>query len=116
MPSLDLLRARLFLLRAAEPPAPVIHHYIAVHGPIDTVAHIQNGTAPRTVLAEITRRDPQIEDDLRALDKGTARLLTPEDDDWPTRRLTSLSRLGAPLALWVGGTASLPDLTSPAYG
>jgi DNA processing protein len=114
MPSLDPLRARLFLLRAAEPPAPVIHHYVAVHGPVDTVAHIQRGTAPRAVLAEITRRDPRIEDDLRALDKGTARLLTPEDDDWPIRRLTSLSRLGAPLALWVRGTASLPDLTSPA--
>lgn len=114
MPSFDLLCGRLFLLGAAEPPAPVIHHYVAVHGPIDTVAHIQHGTAPQAVLAEITRSDPRIEDDLRALDKGTARLLTPEDDDWPIRRLASLSRLGAPLALWVRGTASLPDLTSPA--
>jgi DNA processing protein len=112
MPSLDLLRARLFLLRAAEPPAPVIHHYVAVHGPVDTVAHIQRGIAPRAVLAEITRRDPQIEDDLRALDKGTARLLTPEDPEWPAGRLDALNRPGssAPLGLWVRGQAPLDEL------
>ncbi|MFE3173081.1 DNA-processing protein DprA [Amycolatopsis sp. NPDC059235] len=53
-----------------------------------------------------------INDDLHALDSGTARLVTPEDDDWPIVRLTGLA--GAPLALWVRGNGSLADLTRSA--
>jgi DNA processing protein len=91
MPAHDELHARLFLLHAAEPPAPAIHHYVAVHGPVDAVAQIRHGTAPAAVLSEITRPDARIDDDLRALDSGTARLLTPEDGDWPLGRLTGLA-------------------------
>lgn len=114
MPSRDELLARLFLLRAVEPPAPAIHQYVAVHGPIDAVKHIRHGTAPAAVLNEITRPDARIDDDLRAIDKGTARLITPEDDDWPLGRLTSLAGHGAPLALWLRGSGVLTELTSPA--
>jgi DNA processing protein len=114
MPSLDRLHARLFLLRATEPPALAVCDYAAVHGPVDTIVRIRSGTAPEAVLGEITRPDARIDDDLRALDNGTARLVTPEDDDWPVGRLTCLSRRGAPLALWVRGTGSLAELTSPA--
>jgi DNA processing protein len=64
------------------------------------------------VLNEITRPDPRIDDDLRALDNGTARLLTPEDRDWPLGRLTALAGLGAPLALWVRGRGSMAKLTN----
>jgi DNA processing protein len=114
MPSHDELHARLFLLHAAEPPAPAIHHYVAVHGPVDAVAQIRHGTAPTAVLSEIRRPEARIDDDLRALDSGTARLLTPEDDDWPLGRLTGLASLGVPLALWVRGSGSLAQLTSTA--
>ncbi|MCP2249458.1 DNA-processing protein DprA [Lentzea aerocolonigenes] len=115
MPSRDELHARLFLLRAAEPPAPAIHQYVAVHGPVDAVARIRHGTAPAAVLSEITRPEAEIDNDLRALDGGTARLLTPEDDDWPFGRLTSLAAShGVPLALWVRGSGSLAELTTPA--
>lgn len=112
MPSHDELHARLFLLRAAEPPAPAIHHYVAVHGPVDAVAQIRHGTAPAAVLNEITRLDARIDDDVRAFDSGTARLLTPEDSDWPLGRLTGLASLGVPLALWVRGSGSLAELTN----
>ena len=113
MLALDDLRARLFLLRATEPPAPATHQYVATHGQLDAVAHIRHGTAPGAVLDEITRPDAQIDDDLRALDNGTARLLTPEDDDWPFGPLTSLTN-HAPLALWVRGSGSLAELIAPA--
>ena len=66
------------------------------------------------MLNEITRPDAQIDDDLQALDSGTARLLTPEDGDWPLGRLTALASLGVPLALWVRGSGSLAQLTGPA--
>lgn len=115
MPSRDELHARLFLLRAAEPPAPAIHQYVAVHGPVEAVAQIRHGTAPAAVVSEITWPEARIDGDLRALDDGAARLLAPEDDEWPFGRLTSLAAgHGAPLALWVRGSGSLAELTSPA--
>jgi len=114
MPSRAELHARLFLLRAAEPPAPALHRYVAVHGPVDAVAQIRHGTAPAAVLNEITRPEALIDDDLRAIDNGAARLLTPEDDDWPLGRLTSLTGHGVPLALWVRGSGVLTELTSTA--
>jgi DNA processing protein len=112
MPSSAELHARLFLLRAAEPPAPAIHHYVGVHGVIDAVAQIRHGTAPAAVLNEAARPGGPIDDDLRAIDNGMARLLTPEDDDWPLGRLTGLAGHGAPLALWVRGSSVLTELTS----
>lgn len=115
MPSRDELQARLYLLRAAEPPAPALHQYVAVHGPIDAVARIRHGTAPAAIVSEITRPEARIDDDLRALDDGAARLLTPEDDEWPLGRLTCLAAgHGAPLALWVRGSGSLAELTGSA--
>ncbi|MFJ8967065.1 DNA-processing protein DprA [Lentzea sp. NPDC102401] len=115
MPSRDELQARLYLLRAAEPPAPAIHQYVAVHGPIDAVERIRHGTAPAAVVSEITRPEARIAEDLQALGDGTARLLTPEDDEWPFGRLTSLAAgHGAPLALWVRGSGSLARLTGSA--
>lgn len=114
MSSPDVLRARLFLSRAVEPPAPAVHHFVAVHGPIDAVARIRHGTAPAAVLSEVGRRDAEIEEDLRAIDNGAARLLVPEDDDWPLGRLSTLVGLGIPLALWLRGKASLTRLTDTA--
>lgn len=74
-----------------------------------------SGTEPRPApsLDEITRPDAPIDDDLEALDNGTARLLTPEDDDWPSGLLASLDNR-APLALWVRGSVSLAELTTSA--
>ncbi|WP_337822277.1 DNA-processing protein DprA [Amycolatopsis sp. A1MSW2902] len=66
------------------------------------------------MLNEVTRPDALINEDLCALDNGTARLLTPEDDDWPIVRLTGLAGQGTPLALWVRGNGSLTDLTRAA--
>ncbi|MEV6444724.1 DNA-processing protein DprA [Amycolatopsis sp. NPDC051716] len=110
----DELRARLFLLRATEPPAPAVYAYVAVHGPVDATARIRGATAPPAVLAEITRPQARIEHDLRAIEDGDARLLTPEDEDWPLGRLGAMGSLGTPLALWVRGDASLTQLTDTA--
>lgn len=112
----DDARARLFLLRATEPPAPAVQGYVAAHGPVEAVEHIRAGTAPAPVLAEITRPHPSLDRDMDAVESGNARLVTPEDDAWPLGRLHGLSSrgLGAPLALWVRGSASLSELTGTA--
>jgi DNA processing protein len=111
MPTLDDLRARLYLLRVAEPPAPALHAYVAVHGPAETVTAIRAGTAPPAVLTEAIRPDADITADLRAVDSGVARLVTPEDPEWPRGRLDALNRPGssAPLGLWVRGQAPLGE-------
>ncbi|MFD2484779.1 hypothetical protein [Amycolatopsis albidoflavus] len=77
-------------------------------GPVEATEQIWQGTAPAAVLNEIVRPNAVINDELRALDSGTARLVTPEDDDWPIVRLTGLASHGAPLALWVRGNGSPP--------
>lgn len=114
MPAPDELYAHLYLLRAAKPPAPATHQYMTIHGPTETVAQIRRGTAPTAVLNEITQPDVRIDADLQALDNGTARLLTPDSDEWPSRQLTSLNDHGAPLALWVRGNSSLSELVGTA--
>ncbi|WHT20202.1 DNA-processing protein DprA [Crossiella sp. CA-258035] len=116
MTTTEDVRARLFLLRATDPPACAVRTYVAAHGPATAVEHIREGSAPRAVLTEIAQPDAQIGHDLRALDTGTARLLAPGDAQWPTARLAALSRhgLGEPLGLWVRGPASLAELTARA--
>lgn len=110
----DELRARVFLLRATEPPAPAVDAFVAVHGPIEAVARIRAGAAPPGVLAEILRPDPSLDADLDAIESGATSLLTPEAPDWPTGLLGDMHgrSLGAPLGLWVRGTARLGELTT----
>ncbi|WP_433270628.1 DNA-processing protein DprA [Actinosynnema sp. CS-041913] len=110
------LRALLYLLRAAEPPSPALHDYVAVCGVVEAVAHIRSGDAPSAVLAEIVRPDVDIARDLTALDTGTARLVTPHDQEWPRDRFDAMAvhDLGVPLALWVRGRSSLAELLGTA--
>lgn len=110
----DERRARVFLLRAAEPPAPAVHAFVAAHGPVTAVERIRAGAAPPAVLAEIVRPDPRLDLDLDALDSGAATLLTPEDPDWPHGLLAGMSGHGvaAPLGLWVRGHTPLAAITA----
>lgn len=111
------LAARAFLLRATEPPAPAVDAFVAAHGPVEAVERIQTGAAaPRSVLHEIRDPEPRIDEDLAAIDADRFRLLTPEDPDWPHGALRGLTEhgLGAPLGLWVRGSASLAASTRSA--
>jgi DNA processing protein len=105
-----------FSCAPAEPPARALHDYVVAHGPMEAVERIRDSSAPAPVLAEIIRFDPDITDDLHAIDSGLARLVTPGDDDWPSSQLNELGvrGLGAPLALWVRGQTSLAGLVRTA--
>lgn len=115
-----VLRARLYLRHAAEPPAPAVHDYVVAHGPVEAAERIQGGAAPPAVLAEITRPDPRLDHALAAIESGTARLVTPEDEDWPRGLLEGLSTcrldgpLAPPVAIWVRGSAPLAEITRTA--
>jgi DNA processing protein len=104
----DELRARLFLLRVAEPPAPAVYDYVAVHGPVEATA--QHPWSYRTTRRP-GRNHPAPGED-RARPAGDRRRPGPAVDT-RRRRLAAgaPSAASAPLALWVRGDASLTELT-----
>lgn len=110
------LHALLYVKRAAEPPAPAVHDFVATVGVVEAAASIRAGTAPVAVVAEATRPAADIGPDLEALDRGGVGLLTPEDTEWPRERFAALEAAGsvAPLGLFVRGDASLAALTCSA--
>lgn len=110
------LQALLYVKRAAEPPAPAVHDFVATVGVVEAAASIRAGTAPAAVVAEVNRPDADIGPDLEVLDRGEVRLLTPEHIQWPRERFAALEASGlvAPLGLWVRGDASLAALTCSA--
>ncbi|HEY2701086.1 MAG TPA: DNA-processing protein DprA [Pseudonocardiaceae bacterium] len=121
-PDLDAVRlARAYLLRAAEPPAPALVAFIAQVGAVTAAQLIRDGTAPPAVLeATNARRGIDLaEQDLATAAKVGARLLIPEDEEWPTWPFTALDLANArgvrwaghPIALWARGTGRLSDLT-----
>ncbi len=119
--SADAVRsARAYLLRAAEPPAPALWRFVAEHGPVDAARRVRAADVPDRVASETAaRRQLDLAD--RDLELGAAqgaRLVIPEDDEWPAWPLLSLEvatgrgveGMAPPLALWVRGEAVLDDV------
>lgn len=111
--------ARAYLLRVAEPPAPALVDFVAEHGPVLAADRVRHADCPPKVRDETAARrahDYAVKDLARATADG-ARLVTPEDAEWPAWPLLSLaiargrgvSGLAPPLALWVRGPADLGE-------
>lgn len=115
----EVRRARAYLLRVAEPPAPGLAAYVAAHGPATAATHIRAGRVPDAVARETSARRDQdrVDDDYAAAERVGARLVVPEDAEWPTQRLATLATAAhsgtswatPPVALWVRGTTPLRD-------
>ncbi|MDA3629812.1 DNA-processing protein DprA [Saccharopolyspora sp. WRP15-2] len=113
----EVLLARAFLAAVAEPPAPALAGFVARHGPQRVVEAIQRGKAPPDVMAEVEARceDVSAEQLLDATEVAGARLVVPEDDEWPHSafedlagaREVGLPEVAEPIALWVRGRADL---------
>lgn len=110
----DVLRARAYLSRVAEPPAPGLAAFVAEVGPVAAAQRVRCGAVPRRVAAETTARRgvDRAESDLSAGAAAGVRLLTPEHPDWPAGPLAALAGCGVddlapPVALWVRGPAGL---------
>ncbi|EIE98007.1 DNA-processing protein DprA [Saccharomonospora glauca] len=123
--STDAIRtARAYLLRVAEPPAPALWRFVAEYGPIDAARKVRAADVPDRVAAETAaRRQLDLaEHDLEFGAARGARLVIPEDDEWPAWPLLSLEvatgrgveGMAPPLALWVRGEAVLDDVLSDA--
>src|SRR3954471_22878211 len=80
-----LRRARAWLSRAVEPGTIDVWRFVDRFGPVDAVRRIRSGEAPARVLGLIGARAQQDQSlaDLRRAEQCGARLLTPEDDEWP---------------------------------
>src|SRR5262245_12425288 len=122
-----VLRARAYLLRVAEPPAPALTALVALRGPVAAAARVRSGDVAPDVAAETDARRhvDLVDDDFAQAAAVGARLLTPEDEDWPTDYLPSQTNGGAdaaiayaraasPVALWIRGAQSLSALLSSA--
>ncbi|MFR9805706.1 DNA-processing protein DprA [Pseudonocardia sp. RS010] len=117
----EIVRARAYLLRAAEPPAPATRKLADLLGPVGAAQAVRRGDVAEDVAAETSARcgADRVDADLAAAAACGARLLVPEDPDWPQWpfacfALTDRKDLAPPLALWVRGPGPLADLTDRA--
>jgi DNA processing protein len=116
--------ARAYLLRVAEPPAPALVAFVAEVGPKAAAEAVRIGRCPKRVAAETEARRQLglAKEDLAAGEQIGARLVIPEDDEWPAWPLLSLEiaeRRGVqsaapPLALWVRGDPRLDETADAA--
>ena len=124
-----LRRARAWLSRAVEPGSVAAWRWVERVGPVTAATRLRAGSAPPAVQAVAGARaaeDTSAADLERAARFG-ARLVVPEDAEWPTAALHSLAialdeqstedqgkrtqALVPPLALWVRGDRTLAELT-----
>ena len=132
VPSEDLLLARAFLSRVAEPASLPVWSFVARHGPLEAAARIRAGDVPAQVDAATAARrhsaDPAA--DLEVADRHGIRLIIPESTEWPhfafaalqaaTRALVEQREGHAgtrddvpplpPLAVWAKGQAAIEML------
>ena len=131
----EVLRARAYLSRVAEPPAPALGALVEEIGPVDTAQLVREGTVhgphalPPAVAAETAARrgTDRAAADLALLAARGGRLIVPEDPEWPGAALAGLGvaagpdgtvglegapvrdGLAVPLALWACGPRRLDD-------
>ncbi|MGQ0482185.1 MAG: DNA-processing protein DprA [Pseudonocardia sp.] len=112
----EVRAARAYLAGVAEPPAPALVAFVSVVGALEAAEKVRRGEVPEAVAAVTRARRERCsgDADLRAADKLGARLVVPEDDEWPAAAFLAfdyrgIEHLAAPLALWVRGPARLAD-------
>jgi DNA processing protein len=123
-------RARAWLSRAVEPGTIDFWRYVEDVGPVEAVRRLRSGGAPeriRSLVGARAEQDATLADLTRA-ERCGARLVIPEDDEWPTLPLHALTvamsaepddrkdqsdRTKAPvppMGLWVRGAQRLDEL------
>jgi DNA processing protein len=84
-PPEEVQRARAYLSRVAEPPAPALAWLAAAVGPVEAAARVRQGTVPEEVAKETSARRhvERAAEDLATAQACGARILTPEHSAWP---------------------------------
>ena len=117
-------RARAYLLRVAEPPAAALARFVADHGPVTAARLVRERQVPAAVATEPEARCglARADADLAAARAAGARLVIPEDDEWPAWQFAAFGQAAArgvegavdPIALWVRGPGRLDELADRA--
>lgn len=121
----EVLLARAYLSRVAEPPAPAVGALVDRHGAVVAAEMVRGGaeTGPDALDPDVLsatrarRAEERAEADLVTIAELGGHLLVPEDPRWPTLALAGfapaaargLEGMVAPLALWVRGPLDLAD-------
>lgn len=113
----ELMVARAYLASVVEPPAPALVRFIGRYGAQRTAEWVREGNIPEVVMEEVEARREYVsgEKALEWAGESGARLIVPEQPEWPCERFSCFSdatEIGIadmvePIALWVRGTASL---------
>src|SRR4051812_17653421 len=114
----DVRFARAFLMRLAEPgTSPTLWQFVADHGPAEAMRRLSNAEAPTALVPGGPRLESAgeaAEKDLHLADQLAARLVVPEDAEWPTGLINTFwsEDLDAtpPLGLWVRGDGNLASI------
>jgi DNA processing protein len=127
-------RARAWLTRAAEPGHVDFWRFVEEVGPVQAVRRLRTGTVTARLrgLVGVRAEQDQSLADLRRADRCGARLVVPEDDEWPGFVLHALTlraeeqpddpnsqtarteALVPPVGLWVRGPGRLDELADRA--
>ncbi|HEV7648049.1 MAG TPA: DNA-processing protein DprA [Actinophytocola sp.] len=107
-------------MRVAEPPATALLAFVDAVGPVAAAARVRAAEVPPAVLAETSARRhlDQAAGDLEEAERVGARLVVPEDEEWPAWQLLCLAAAadrgqrwsGMPLGLWARGPASMTTI------
>jgi DNA processing protein len=110
--------ARAYLMRVAEPPATALLGLVDAIGPVAAADRVRAADVPPAVLAETSARRhlDQAAGDLEDAERAGARLVVPEDEEWPAWQLLCLGAAadrgqrwsGMPLGLWARGPVPMP--------
>ncbi|HLU59780.1 MAG TPA: DNA-processing protein DprA [Pseudonocardia sp.] len=116
----EILLARAYLSRVAEPPAAALVGLVAEVGPVEAAARVREGRVDEPVAREtsVRRQVHRPGTDLDAAAAAGARLVVPEHPEWPAEAFAAFDaapeQLAPPLALWVRGPGRLDELCGTA--
>ena len=113
----EVMLARAYLSRVAEPPAPALAELVEREGPVTAAERVRSGRVSEQVAGETRARRTvyRAGADLTAAASVGARLITPEHDEWPAWSFVAFMQCGQrelapPVALWVRGAGRLAQL------
>jgi DNA processing protein len=107
-----------YLSRVVEPPCAELAALVGRVGPVEAADRVRRGDVDEP-LARRTEARHDIDraaEDLELLARRGGRLISPDDDEWPTLAFAAFGAAGAkphsgpPLALWALGPARLDDI------
>ncbi|MBN9739475.1 MULTISPECIES: DNA-processing protein DprA [unclassified Pseudonocardia] len=116
-PLAEIRAARALLMRLTDRYCPDLEHLVLHIGPLAAAERLRNGDIPGILREQVTPDGVRaaaaaVEVDAETSARCGARLLIPEDEQWPTALAATMGIPGAQ-GMWVRGRAGLEMLSQP---